>query len=384
MRFGFVLLRLIAYLAVFFILAFHQHFALWQWMLLAICTAWSVSEHLKRTSDASQKLRIGVWTELGLIVLCSIALHSNLPLFLALSPIVRSDVHLLCKDAGLLGGVTGVAILVEAFTMPMGAWVPWTQVVVIGGLGLHGLFLGNLLRDRDKLARLERIALQAQNLRHRDDERIRIAGQLHDSMGQAWTGVIRGLDAAMCMTGESQQVLLKKIQDTAKRGLTDMRSAVHGWHEGRRSCDEWMVDIQTIAQQWQAVAGIAVHCHVASVPWARFANPEATAQGITRMVMEALTNAIRHADPVQIDVAVRVVDGGVAADVRDVCRTRTLPQFPPDAHGLGLRNMAQRAKDIGGELLRETNDTGTLVHLWVPFFKQEQIVHAVRGAGDAG
>lgn len=382
MRVGFVLLRFACYVGVFAMLAAGHHFQLWQWILSVACMVWAISEHFKRPNDSYHIVRLGAWIELAFIVICSIALHSNIILFLAVSPIVRSDVHLFCRDAGVMGAVTGCAILVEAFTVPSGSWTPWLEAIVIGGLGLHGFFLGSLLRERERLSRLEQLALQERASRVRDEERMKLTGQLHDVMGQYWTAVIRGLDAVARTSGEQQHELIDKVQTMAAKGLAEMRAAVHDGYDGRHSCDQWIEMLMDAIWQWREVVGIDVNYQVDPVDWHRFPNPEMVAEVTVRIAMEAMTNAIRHTDPVRLDVSVTQTTETLAVAVRDVTRQSKWTRAASTSEGMGTREMDRLATQVSGLFSRETTRSGTVVRLIVPFLHQQSSQPEIQERGE--
>jgi signal transduction histidine kinase len=90
--------------------------------------------------------------------------------------------------------------------------------------------------------------------------------------------------------------------------------------------------------------------------------PREIADHIVAVLSEALTNIARHAHADRADIALR-------ADSRQVRLTVTDNGvgIPSDGRRSGLRNMAERAEQLGGELeLGEPPDGGTAVVWWVP------------------
>ncbi|MFI9830948.1 GAF domain-containing protein [Streptomyces sp. NPDC051913] len=90
--------------------------------------------------------------------------------------------------------------------------------------------------------------------------------------------------------------------------------------------------------------------------------PGETADHVVAVLSEALTNIARHAHADRTDVA-------LAADSRRVCLTVTDngAGIAPDGRRSGLRNMAERAQQLGGELeLSGPPDGGTTLLWWVP------------------
>lgn len=81
-----------------------------------------------------------------------------------------------------------------------------------------------------------------------------------------------------------------------------------------------------------------------------------------RIVMEAVTNAVRHADAQHVQVRVGY-DDGVAVHVADDGRGLAKNRVP----GVGLRGMTDRADEVGGRLqIRSAPAAGTAVDAWLP------------------
>ena len=84
---------------------------------------------------------------------------------------------------------------------------------------------------------------------------------------------------------------------------------------------------------------------------------------IYRLVQEALTNVVKHANARHVHVAVTAADGGVSIQVRD-----DGVGFSPDATGpgFGLGNMRERVMLAGGSVTIESDDHGTLLRAELP------------------
>jgi signal transduction histidine kinase len=85
-----------------------------------------------------------------------------------------------------------------------------------------------------------------------------------------------------------------------------------------------------------------------------------------RILEEAVTNVIKHAQATKITVAAYACEfglsPGVAVDIID--DGIGLPANP--SNGYGLNNMQRRTEIIGAKLLMESISTGTRIQLWLP------------------
>jgi len=85
-----------------------------------------------------------------------------------------------------------------------------------------------------------------------------------------------------------------------------------------------------------------------------------------RIAQEALRNAVRHAQPQRIRVALSAADGGTRVSVDDD-GTGFNPEAARDHASLGLASMRERVALLGGRLeLRSRQGQGTSVSAWVP------------------
>jgi signal transduction histidine kinase len=93
--------------------------------------------------------------------------------------------------------------------------------------------------------------------------------------------------------------------------------------------------------------------------------PEMSLQAM-RIVQEAITNAVKHAEAQTITVetgeAPEHGHSGVFVEIRDDGRGLSDPVRP----GRGLANMRRRAERLGGLVRVESNGQGTVVRLWIP------------------
>ena len=97
--------------------------------------------------------------------------------------------------------------------------------------------------------------------------------------------------------------------------------------------------------------------------------PSAVEVAAYRIVLEAVTNVARHAGASHCTVAVTVADGSLCLAVTDNGRGMAhTGQVPGDrSQGLGLRSMAERATELGGECtVGAARDGGTRVAATIP------------------
>jgi len=196
-----------------------------------------------------------------------------------------------------------------------------------------------LERSRSELRRLSASMVAA-----REDERRRIAREMHDELGQRLTALKMELSAQGAKPGANSRVaeMLEMVDDTmasVRRISTELRPLMLD-DLGLNAAIEWL------AQSWAARMGIAVKLQLGA------SDPEvndAAAIALYRMVQEALTNIARHAHATEVRIALRQRAGELQLRVQDNGVGFEEPQmYREGSHGLmGIR---ERAYMLGGEL----------------------------------
>ncbi len=256
------------------------------------------------------------------------------------------------------------------------AWLGWDSVLPATDLRILLLvfavtalvlaaFVDARKRARDDLASLavELRALAARTEATREEERTRIAREIHDELGQCLTGMKMGLSALARRQAmdEHRERLLGLARDvdgiiqTVRRIATELRPGVLD-ALGLPAAVEWL------ASDFQKRTGIV--CHVSCVEGVSIGRDCTTA--LFRILQESLTNVTRHAMAHSVTVLLEKAGEQVRLIVEDDgCGV------PPERlHGrlsLGLLGMRERASQFGGNVVVERRPTGgTRVTAYIP------------------
>lgn len=205
-----------------------------------------------------------------------------------------------------------------------------------------------LARANARLQALSRLLVQAQ-----EDERRRIARELHDEAAQALTSLKLGLGLLERHIGDPE-VALAEVQRL--RDLVDRTSA--GLHRLATALRPASLDhaglVPALRQYASALAaehGLDVQFEAAGLEEERLAPEVETA--LFRIVQEALTNVVHHARASRADVLLQRRDGHLVAVVEDDGAGFDLPHAATTGR-LGLLSMQERAELLGGTLTIET------------------------------
>jgi signal transduction histidine kinase len=222
-----------------------------------------------------------------------------------------------------------------------------------------------------KTRQLESLNIELRNLSGsliatQDQERRRVARQLHDELGQDLVA------AKMMMDGivrcDSAQAVEQAAADASKlvdAAIQQVRSLSHLLYPplldevGLRSALQWYVE--GVAKS----SGIAVALDIQAPDFPRPARELETA--IFRIIQEALTNVFRHSGARKGAVTVQTRDGQVYVSVRDYGKGIGEQVSRSHRAGVGIRGMKQRANELGGELRISDAAPGTLVEVVLPY-----------------
>ena len=242
-------------------------------------------------------------------------------------------------------------------------------VRVLGLVGLLALFAFPVVwfRRRYVRERDERRALQETARRlaaSREDERLRIARDLHDGPLQDLHALHMQLDASAARlaeaTGERSEEArrLRGAQDEAHTVIGELRAIAEALRPPALGPFGLAAALRAHADRFRRQhPGVAVTLDLDDDGQAL---PLPTRLALFRIAQEAMTNAAKHADPSQIAVALRVGGGAAELTVEDDgpgFDARALDALAADGH-FGLLGMQERAGAAGACLDVEAGDPG--------------------------
>jgi PAS domain S-box-containing protein len=269
------------------------------------------------------------------------------------------------------GVVSGITVIIGTTTHPFGALGAHTGVQrrftvddVNFMQGIASTLAAAIVRRRGEEAREH---LLARALSAQEEERARIARELHDETGQALSAVLLGLkNLEHVATLEQAQALAHRLRDLTAQTVRDVGRIARGLRPSTLDDLGLLPALQRYGEEVGASHDLRVQ--ISGDEAARFpANVETT---LYRIVQEALTNVARHAKARSTDVIIQRTNGRVQVTVRDDGTGFNVTSelaATGSRRGLGLMGMRERASLLGGRLaISSRPGEGTTITVELP------------------
>ena len=224
-----------------------------------------------------------------------------------------------------------------------------------------------------RTAELRRLSGRLMTLQ--DEERRRIAREIHDGLGQELAAAKMILDGILSRDpSSSTRGAAVDASQMVDRAIKQVRTISHLLHPplldevGLVSALRWY--LEGLSER----SGIDIHLQVDPADLGRLKPELETA--IFRIIQEALTNMFRHSGAHHGVVSLNETEGRIVVTVRDDGKgiEEQVAQLRPESVGVGIGGMRQRVKELGGALRLANANPGTIVEVVVPCRRQERMV----------
>lgn len=194
------------------------------------------------------------------------------------------------------------------------------------------------------------------------DERQRLASEIHDTLAQGLAGIITQLQAAersASVQGETEEHVARALR-LARSSLTEARRSVQALAPRELGQAHLPDALRTLTERWSEDQGISAQVEVTGI---REPLSPAIEVSLFRVAQESLTNVAKHADASRVGVTLSYTGTEVLLDVRDDGRG-----FAEGVGtGFGLTSMRQRIRGVGGHVVvQSAPGEGTSVSARVP------------------
>ena len=209
--------------------------------------------------------------------------------------------------------------------------------------------------------------LSARLMTLQDEERRRIAREIHDGLGQELAAAKMIMDGIL--SKDSSPAMRKaalECSDLVNRAIQQVRTISHLLHPplldevGLVSALHWF--LEGLSDR----SGIEMHLEVNPPDLKRLTSEIETA--VFRIIQEAVTNMFRHSGAHNGEVIIAEKDGNIAVTVKDDGKgiEERVVQLRPESLGIGIGGMRQRVTELGGSLRLTNANPGTIVEVVIP------------------
>jgi signal transduction histidine kinase len=222
--------------------------------------------------------------------------------------------------------------------------------------------LESLVEQRTSVLR----KLSSQLMRAQDDERRRMARELHDGLGQSLAAAQINL-GMISIAGPNDQ-FLNEAKTLLSQSVSDIRTLSYLLHPplleeaGFYSAAGWYID------GFSKRSKVKVNVEL---PPKRLRMPDIVELTLFRVLQEGLINAHRHSGSDRVDVKVESGDSNISMQLRDYGKglSKNLMehfQKTGSASGVGIAGMRERVKELGGKFSIQSGGSGTTLSVVIP------------------
>ena len=196
-----------------------------------------------------------------------------------------------------------------------------------------------------------------------EEERARIARELHDDLSQRLALLAVELQTLNCFAtevaaAESLDALMERIKEISE----DVHSLSHRLHPALLDRVGLVPALRKLCKELQAQSGIKLTLTCGEVPDSL---PKNVSVSLFRVAQEALANVIKHSGAAAASIELITSRNHIRLKVVDYGHGFEQSSSPP--HGLGLLSMRERVRLIGGELtVRSQPSKGTVIQAHIP------------------
>lgn len=214
---------------------------------------------------------------------------------------------------------------------------------------------------------LRQLSVRLMNLQ--DEERRRIARDLHDTAGQTLSAIKMVSATIQQIAGDTPGVppLLDELNSFADEALQEIRTTSYLLHPplldeaGVASAAQWFVE------GFANRSGIRAKCEVAS----NFSRPPRNHEMVLfRVLQESLTNVHRHSGASEATVRLHLEGSFISLEIADngigISEERLKQLTEMSGSGVGVIGMRERVHELGGNLELQSGSNGTTVKVSLP------------------
>jgi signal transduction histidine kinase len=252
---------------------------------------------------------------------------------------------------------------------------PWFALSLVGVAAAALIAVAQRRLSHLQHARAGQEAFSRQLIATQESERKRIAGELHDGIGQQLLVIGNWAQLAMSPQSSSAEAraALEVIKDMAAQSMREIRALTHELQPYELECLRLPDALQAMLDRLTEVSDARF---VSDLDQLQFDLPSDVRINLYRIAQEAATNVVKHARASEVRVTLRCRDSSIQLTISD--NGCGFAAGPRNARiGFGLRSIAERTRLLGGtHEICSAPGRGTVITVHVPL--------RVSGGADGG
>jgi len=248
-------------------------------------------------------------------------------------------------------------------------WQTWWFLLLITASGAAIIYFIYQQRMRTlKRTQQAQQAFSRQLIESQEAERKRIAGGLHDNLGQHLIVIKNWASLALNFTDKTAPVReqLDEISTTAVQALNEVREIIYDLRPYQMETIGLSRTIRFMVEQVAASSGIEFKVECDELDNLLSPEDEVT---FYRMIQECVSNVVKHSQAERASAQIKRSADGIEAEISDNGRgflTETQSQ-PDKAGGFGLKGLSERVRMLGGtHQVQATLGKGTKIVISIP------------------
>ena len=295
-----------------------------------------------------------------LILLIGMYLFTNWDVFTSFSPLMNFQQYVQFYDVNLKNLLLLFKSILSMFNILL--FIIFMSVYAVGQIQ-ENEFISKKLRMISLVnKKLQRYAVVTERIGE-NNERKRLAREIHDTVGHALAGVAAGIDACIVMIDsnpEATKSQLKIISKVVRQGMVDVRKSLNKLRPGALEKQGFKEAIEKMIDDFGSLSEVNIKLDYRL----KDVDLENTTEDILfRIIQESMTNSVRHGGASQINISLYMEENNLCLYIKD-----NGIGCSEISYGFGLKQMKERVAIINGKV-KFDGTNGFMVMVKIPIFK---------------
>lgn len=295
-----------------------------------------------------------------LILLIGMYLFTNWDVFTSFSPLMNFQQYVQFYDVNLKNLLLLSKSILSMFNILL--FIIFMSVYAVGQIQ-ENEFISKKLRMISLVnKKLQRYAIATEKIGE-NNERKRLAREIHDTVGHALAGVAAGIDACIVMIDSNPAATksqLKIISKVVRQGMVDVRKSLNKLRPGALEKQGFKEAIEKMIEDFGSLSEVNIKLDYRL----KDVDLENTTEDILfRIIQESMTNSVRHGGASQINISLYMEENNLCLYIKD-----NGIGCSEISYGFGLKQMKERVAIINGKV-KFDGTNGFVVMVKIPIFK---------------